>query len=339
MPSPTTPLNNANQPPWLSVVVATRNRADLLELALNGIAAQTFQNYEVMVVDDGSAQATRSLYPALSQQLGSRFRFELVGQPGQLGHGPSATRNWGIRLAQGQIITFCDDDDFWVDPAHLAMMFDTFSALPDLGMYIANQRAVLATGVLKSADWLPQLCERVKPRPRPHQHGYVVSVNDLCHSGGFAHLNTLAVQRSVVEQIHGFWERVSYEEDRDFFWRAVDRCPRIFFNPAVIAQHNIPDAQKHVNQSTAHSWTERWMLATLLSQHISVNVNDALIAKLVVCYEGDLNRRLTLEFASQRRLTLALQFGKRALATRFSWKWAGYLLYLKAKIWLARPER
>ena len=80
------------------------------------------------------------------------------------------------------------------------------------------------------------------------------------------------------------------------------------------------------------------MLATLLSQHISVNVNDALIAKLVVRYEGDLNRRLTLEFASQRRLTLALQFGKRALATRFSWKWAGYLLYLKAKTWLARPD-
>jgi len=323
------------QPPWLSVVVATRNRARLLAVALQGIQKQTFQEFEVIVVDDGSSDTTRTQYTALSQQLGSRFRFVLLGQPDQPGHGPSAARNFGIHQAQGQIVCFCDDDDHWFDPNHLAMVFSAFSATPQLGMYIANQRAVLANGTVKSADWLPQLCERVKLRQRQHEFGYLVTVDDLCNSGGFAHLNTLALQRSIVTQIGGFWERVSYEEDRDFFWRAVDCCQNIFFNPTVVAQHNIPDAKKQANQSTAHSWAERWMLATLVSQHISANVNGAAIAKVATSYEGDLNRKLASHFADTKQFTTALQFGKRALATRFSYKWAAYLLYLKYKTYLA----
>ena len=117
-PSPATP---AAQPPWLSVVVATRNRPGLLALALQGIQNQTFQDYEVIVVDDGSSDATRAQYPALGQLLGARFRFVLLGQPAQPGHGPSVARNFGIHQAQGQVISFCDDDDHWCDPAHLAM--------------------------------------------------------------------------------------------------------------------------------------------------------------------------------------------------------------------------
>lgn len=336
MPSHTTDPTCASQSPWLSVVVATRNRANLLETALLGIQKQTFQNYEVIVVDDGSSESTRAQYPALCQRLDSRFRFETLGQPGQIGHGPSVTRNFGINKAQGQVISFCDDDDYWVDSDHLAMMFSAFTDTPQLNMYIGNQRAVFASGEVKSADWLPQLSELVKARQPQHVHGYAVSECDLCLSGGFAHLNILALQRSVVDQINGFWEKISYEEDRDFFWRAVDCCQHIFFNPVVVAQHNIPDAQKHVNQSTAHSWVERWMMAALVSQHISISVNNPLIANLAASYEGDLNRKLAVQFCESNKVSLALQFGKRALAARFSYKWAGYLLYLKFKTYLVR---
>ena len=331
MPLQAVTTHNAHQIPWLSVVVATRNRASLLETALKGIQNQTFQNYEVIVVDDSSSEATRAQYPALSHMLGNRFKFELFGATDQPGHGPSVARNFGVNLTQGQVISFCDDDDYWFHSAHLAMMFSVFSAMPELDMYIANQRAVFTNGIIQSADWLPLLCDRVKSRQYQHEYGYIISVDDLCSSGGFAHINTLAVKRSIVEQIQGFWERVGYEEDRDFFWRAADGCQRIFFNPTVVAQHNIPDAKKQDNQSTVHSWAERWMLATLVSQHISANVNSALIANLAVSYEGDLYRKLAIQFAASGQTTLAWQFGKRALAARFSFKWAGYLFYVKFK--------
>jgi len=288
------------------------------------------------VVDDGSSDATRAQYPALCQQLGPRFKFEILGTAGQIGHGPSVARNFGISLAKGQVISFCDDDDHWFDPNHLAMMFSAFNDTPQLDMYIANQRAVLASGEVKAAQWLPTLSASVQARQPQHVHGYAVSQSDLCLCGGFAHLNILAVKRSVVDQIQGFWEKVGYEEDRDFFWRAVDRCQLIFFNPIVVAQHNIPDAQKQINQSTAHSWVERWMLAALVSQHICTQVESAPIAKVAASYEGDLNRKLASQFASNCKFPLALQFGKRALAARFSYKWASYLLYLQFKTFLTR---
>jgi len=334
-PHAVTPCNT-HQKPWLSVIVATRNRVSLLETALKGIQSQTFQNYEVIVVDDGSSEATRSQYPALSHLLGERFKFELLGWSDQPGYGPSVARNFGINLSQGQVICFCDDDDYWFNFAHLAMMFSVFSSMPELDMYIANQRAVCADGVIQRADWLPLLCKRLKSRQCQHEYGYVVSVEDLSCSGGFAHVNILAVRRDVVEQIQGFWERIGYEEDRDFFWRAVDCCQHIFFNPAVVAQHNIPDAKKQDNQSTARSWMERWMLSTLVSQHISASVRNVLIATLAVSYEGDINRKLSTQFIASGQTALAWQFGKRALATRWSFKWAGYLLYLKFQTYLVK---
>jgi glycosyltransferase involved in cell wall biosynthesis len=267
----------------------------------------------------------------LWQKLDSRFKLSFLGASGQKGHGPSVARNHGLALVCGQVVAFCDDDDYWFEPAHISMMFGVFSNLPDTDMYIANQRAVLSTGEVKSADWLPQLCALVQPRVRQNSHGHLVTVADLCQSGGFAHLNTLAVRKPVIDQVHGFWEKVSYEEDRDFFWRAADCCKQIFFNPTVVAQHNIPDPKKQSNQSTTHSWIERWMLATLVSQHISVNVKNALIAQAAVNYEGDLNRKLATQFATSGRFALAWAFGKRALATRFSFKWLGYLALLRLK--------
>ena len=78
------------------------------------------------------------------------------------------------------------------------------------------------------------------------------------------------------------------------------------------------------------------MLAALVSQHISTSVSSLFIAKLAASYEGDLNRKLAAQFGDSNKYSLALQFGKRALATRFSYKWAGYLLYLKFKTYLVR---
>jgi cellulose synthase/poly-beta-1,6-N-acetylglucosamine synthase-like glycosyltransferase len=314
-----------SNPPRISIVIPTRNRAELLLRALQGIRAQRYGGFEVIVVDDGSDERTRSAYGALWGQLDDRFRLELVGAAGQKGAGPSWARNHGLSLARGEIVAFCDDDDAWVADDHLQAMQAVFAQQPGVDMYIANQVGVSARGQEMISDWLPGLSRGADAS------GRLVSVPQLCRAGRFAHLNILAVRKRVASAIQGFWERTGYEEDRDFFWRAVDASQSIYFNPKLVAQHNIPDRSLSVNQSTQHSALERQMLSVLVSQHISMMVQNRAIAELACRYEGDMMRHLCQHYLSAGRLATALEFAHRALAARFSLKWMAYLGLLECK--------
>ncbi|HWC58680.1 MAG TPA: glycosyltransferase family A protein, partial [Verrucomicrobiae bacterium] len=87
-----------------SVVIPTFNRATLLHEALDSIFAQTFTDYEVIVVDDGSSDETLQMLA----NYGNRIR---VFQ--QKNQGPGAARNLGAQHATGEYLAFLDSDDQW----------------------------------------------------------------------------------------------------------------------------------------------------------------------------------------------------------------------------------
>ena len=92
--------------PMVSVVIPTFNRAGLLERALRSVLEQTYDNLEIIVVDDASDDNTPDVVKA-SQNVRVRYiRHES-------NKGGSAARNTGIRAAQGKYIEFLDDDDQW----------------------------------------------------------------------------------------------------------------------------------------------------------------------------------------------------------------------------------
>lgn len=288
------------------------------------VRSQTFTHFEVIVVDDASNESTRSMYEELWLQLDSRFRLIQLGNANGPGVGPSIARNAGIDAAHGEVIAFCDDDDFWTSDSHLASMAEVFQGDPEVDMYIANQRAVSCDGRVEREHWLPALVDIVSRRSASSRHGHRLSVEDLARAGGFAQLNILAVRKQVALQIGGFWSRSSYEEDRDFFWRAADAARVIFFNPKQVAQHNVPDPKLRNNLSRSFSQAERWLLSTLVSQHIAMNVSSPTIRKLCHAYEGDILRHLSQYWIGQGKYDVGLQYARRALAARASFKWALY---------------
>jgi len=316
----------------VSVIVASRNRRSLLAAALRAIDLQTHDSYEVLVIDDGSDADVRTYYPTLQGELGGRFRFVQVGTDGQRGQGPSASRNLGIRLATGDVIAFCDDDDLWLDPGHLASVACLFQEHPDVGLCIGNQRAVFADGHVKE-HWLPALADGVMASPALADRFRVVTVAELCRSGGFGHLNMICVRRSVVQAVGGFWEAVNYEEDRDFFWRCVDASTVLAYTPVTVAQHHVPDPARRANVSSALQQPERWLVAAMVSRHIASVVKSPAIADLSLRHEGDLLRHLALHCADHGQDRAGLGFARQALAARFSFKWAAYcvLAWLKAR--------
>src|SRR5438045_7898820 len=87
-----------------SIVIPTYNRSELLREALESVFAQTFTDYEVVAVDDGSTDETVQVLRSYGQQV-RFFRQE--------NKGPGAARNLGLTQARGEYVAFLDSDDLW----------------------------------------------------------------------------------------------------------------------------------------------------------------------------------------------------------------------------------
>ena len=119
-------------PLTISVVVPAYNRADLLPQTLDAILAQDAPALEVIVVDDGSTDAT----PAVLDAYRPRVRTLRVPNGGDL-----VARNTGLRAASGRLVAFCDSDDLW-RPGFLSAMAGLWRLSPDLQAAYGNFRLV-----------------------------------------------------------------------------------------------------------------------------------------------------------------------------------------------------
>jgi glycosyltransferase involved in cell wall biosynthesis len=98
----------------VSIVIPSYNRARFLPAAFASIQAQSFRDWEIIVVDDGSTDDTGEVVERLAAQLPGRVAYHY-----QTNSGPAAARNQGARLARGGYIAFFDSDDLWL-PHHLS---------------------------------------------------------------------------------------------------------------------------------------------------------------------------------------------------------------------------
>src|SRR5699024_7007376 len=92
----------------ISIIIPTFNRAHLIGETLDSIIAQTYQNWECIVVDDGSTDNTDEVLKAYCEK---DPRFVFITKPKQLLPKPSASRNLGIKLSKANFINFLDSDD------------------------------------------------------------------------------------------------------------------------------------------------------------------------------------------------------------------------------------
>ena len=141
------PLSN----PLISVVIPTYNSAEFLVQALNSVLNQTYTNYEIIVIDDGSTDNTSQAIESYRSQIKYFY---------QDNQGVAAARNKGMELARGEFVAFLDADDLFL-PQKLRQQIATFTANPDAGMVISGWHLTNAQGEI-TADielWhsLPQL--------------------------------------------------------------------------------------------------------------------------------------------------------------------------------------
>ena len=111
--------------PRVSVVIPAYNAATFITATLDSVKAQTYTDWELIVVDDGSSDDTKAVVDAWLERTGSRGT--CIRRPnGRI----AAARNTGMAAASGDLIALLDHDDFW-KPVKLALCVAEFDAHPD----------------------------------------------------------------------------------------------------------------------------------------------------------------------------------------------------------------
>ena len=119
--------------PFFSVVIPMYNVENYIEATIRSVLCQTFNDYEVIVVNDGSSDS--------SAQIVSSIKDDRIILVNQYNEGVSSARNTGIRHARGSYIAWLDSDDIW-HPQYLEMAYQAFALNPDINWYASNYAVV-----------------------------------------------------------------------------------------------------------------------------------------------------------------------------------------------------
>jgi glycosyltransferase involved in cell wall biosynthesis len=322
--------------PLFTIVIATRDRAELFAAALDSVAAQDFTDTEIVVVNDGSRPETLPVYAQVlakaSERLGERLRaFQLVRRP--KGHGSSYSLNYGVEQARGDHVCFLDDDDLWIDPVHLTRAAAILRSAQAMGeaadVYMANQEAWRGSERLTDSIWLEALQGRLQASGRrPDAAGaYRVNVRDLMRVEGFCHLNALIVRREFFNQVGGLDEGIRWENDRELYLRLLDAARHLLHHPATIARHHVPDPQAGTSITTGLNLIERrlWQLRVL--DKCALGLTNPLLRAHSRLHKVYALKRVTEELARQQAWHTATYYAAQALGARPSLKWAVYTAY------------
>lgn len=119
--------------PKVSVVIPTHNRSSLLRRAIQSVLDQTYQDFEIIVVDDASTDDTEAVVKGFADE---RIRYVRHSE----NRGEAASRNTGIRLAKGEYIAGHDDDDVWLPPKLEKQVKAFEKASPKVGVVSPDYR-------------------------------------------------------------------------------------------------------------------------------------------------------------------------------------------------------
>jgi glycosyltransferase involved in cell wall biosynthesis len=232
-----------------SVVIPAFNAERFIERTLRSALRQTSNDLEIIVVDDGSTDRTKSIVQSLAL---SDERIRLVSVPNG---GVALARNIGLEHARGEFVAFLDADDLW-HPSKLEMQIAALNAAPD---------AAASYGMFRNIDELD--------RVTGNQNALGLSGYTLAH-----HLyvrpvgngSSLLIRRKIVLELGGYdssWaaQGIGGCEDFDFELKIVARYPIAFINQYLVGYRVYPG-----NMSSNYSRIARGLVRTV-EQHAALN--------------------------------------------------------------------
>ena len=179
--------------PTVSVIIHTYNNEKFIAETVASVLNQTYKDYEIIVVDDGSVDGTRDVLMPYMQKI--RYHYKENG-------GIASAKNAGIGLSQAEFVAFLDHDDLWV-PDKLQLQMEHFNENPQIGLVYAKYTSFRDGKEL-----------RTKP-----EKGYSGWIFKELLSKSFIQTSTVVVKRECLDAVGPYDETFSLGDEYDMFLR------------------------------------------------------------------------------------------------------------------------
>lgn len=232
----------------VSVIIPTYNRVRLLEGTVRSVLDQTYHNLEVLVIADGHQP---DVVEMLSRFQDARIKYLSRQRVGY----PSAVRNFGLSVAHGEYLAFCDDDDAW-EPEKLSAQLDlmnrqkvdfcftSFRYIDNEGKCIGNPRI------------------RVVDRTAVEFGTFVVSFGVILNS-------SVVVTKNVLDRVGGFDEdpKLRSVEDFEMWSRALCTFPAYYIDSALVRYR--VSASSSIQPQSCNAWLKKqiYLLRVIASKN------------------------------------------------------------------------
>lgn len=222
--------------PRVTVIIPAYNAARYLPDALSSVLRQTFADWEVIVVDDGSTDDTRSLVHSSMRPFDGRLKYIY-----QDNRGVAAARNAGIQSARGELIALLDADDVWL-PHRLEKGIALLDSDPSIGLVHGEVARINTAG------------EIIEYPPRPARqymqgdiarHIYTRRAHLLCV--------TVLFRKACVDSVGLFDEAMRATEDRDLWFRIAERY-RVGHVDEIVAYYRVSPNSASRDWQGSRTW-------------------------------------------------------------------------------------
>ena len=221
--------------PAVTVIIPTFNREQFLKEAVDSVLSQTYDDFELIVVDDGSTDKTKKMLQDYGQRLTYIF---------QENRGVGTARNRGIAEAKGELISFLDSDDLWKR--------DKLSIQTDL---MKSQKGVMIS--FTDEIWIRKGV-RVNPMKKHQKHSG--RIYEKCLPLCIISPSSVMIRRELFDTVGLFDETLSVCEDYDLWLRISSRYPVFFIDKKLIVKRG-----GHPDQLSNRSWgNDRFRVTALL---------------------------------------------------------------------------
>jgi glycosyltransferase involved in cell wall biosynthesis len=208
----------------VSVIVPTYNRLPKVRESIDSVLKQTYRDFELWVVDDGSTDGTGQALKV----FGNKIKYV-----SQANRGVSAARNLGLRVSRGKHVAFLDSDDLW-EPRKLEIQVRCMEANPQFPLCYTDE------------TWIRR---GVRVNPRKKHAKYSGWIFERCLPLCIISPSSALMKRTLFEEIGGFDENLPVCEDYDFWLRVTRRYPVLFIDEKLIVKRG-----GHPDQLSNRSW-------------------------------------------------------------------------------------
>ena len=187
-----------NSEPKVSIIIPTYNQSQYLEEAMESVLNQTYQNIEIIIVDDGSTDNTSEVVKS--------FDNKIIYIP-QKNKGASSARNAGIKKAQGQYVAFLDSDDMWIKNK-LEKQIKFIQNNPEIGL--------LGTGCYQMVDINKMIYKKIFPAKNEILQKDLIKYNPFIQS-------SVIIRKDIFNDIGLYDEKFKESEDYDLWLRIAQK--------------------------------------------------------------------------------------------------------------------